>query len=291
MSLRDRLFETPGQRLGWTALSRAGSKLARALRGEVEILDPSKAVAEAASTALPAMTFSRTRTLLLKAAGYRLGEGSLVLGGLRLTGRGDHRTLFSIGAQSMITGPLHVDLEAAVHIGDHVYIGHDVSLLTVDHEIGHAGHRCGKHDRMPIFIRDGAWIGARVTVLPGVTIGAGAVVAAGAVVTRDVPEHTLVAGVPARVVRELPMEGIPASARKRHRRGPFVEMSARQQRGDLVGEGQAGGQPRGLDAEEIDQPRHAMVSRALYDEVLRRGPRWPQLGADAGVARLQRTRR
>lgn len=53
----------------------------------------------------------------------------------------------------------------------------------------------------PVVIGDGVWIGARATILKGVTIGDGAVVAAGAVVTRDVPAHSLVAGVPARVVR------------------------------------------------------------------------------------------
>ena len=52
-------------------------------------------------------------------------------------------------------------------------------------------------------IKDGAWLGARCTILPGVTVGEGAIVAAGAVVHRDVAPNTLVAGVPARVVKEL----------------------------------------------------------------------------------------
>ena len=54
-----------------------------------------------------------------------------------------------------------------------------------------------------ITIDDGAWIGSRVVILPGVHVGKGAVVAAGAVVTRNVPPQAMVAGVPARFVRDL----------------------------------------------------------------------------------------
>jgi maltose O-acetyltransferase len=254
-----------------------GTKLFSTLRSEVGPLGRAKLL-ETASGALPAMTFSRTRTLMLRAAGFRMGKRSMFLGSLRVTGRGDHRTLFSMGEDSIVTGPLHIDLEAEVRIGDRVYIGHDAALLTVDHRIGGEDKRCGKHDCRPIIIGDGVWLGARVTILPGVTVGAGAVVAAGAVVTRDVPANTLVAGVPARPLRALPSTDAEG--------GLSGEQAA-----DLVGEGQAGGEARGLDAEEIDQPGHAVVSRALYDEVLRRASGWAQLGADTRVARPQSTRR
>jgi acetyltransferase-like isoleucine patch superfamily enzyme len=53
-------------------------------------------------------------------------------------------------------------------------------------------------------IRSGAWIGARATILPGVTVGAGTIVAAGAVVAKSTPDNVLVAGVPARFVKNLP---------------------------------------------------------------------------------------
>ena len=69
--------------------------------------------------------------------------------------------------------------------------------------------RRGEHDwsttaSAPVRIRRGAWIGARAIVLKGVTVGVGSVVGAGAVVTKDVPDWTIVAGNPARVIREIP---------------------------------------------------------------------------------------
>jgi maltose O-acetyltransferase len=71
--------------------------------------------------------------------------------------------------------------------------------------------RAGDLKAEPVTIGDGAWIGARATILPGVTIGGGAVVAAGSVVTRDLPANVLAGGVPARVIRELTVEA-PLSA-------------------------------------------------------------------------------
>jgi maltose O-acetyltransferase len=258
----------------------ASARLLAVLREELEVFDPAKAAAQAVSAALPHLAFSRTRTLVLRGAGFRMGPRSRVMGSLMVTGRGDHRTLFSIGDECMITGPLMVDLEAPVRIGDRVHIGHDGLLLTVDHRIGSARQRCGASDRRPIVIEDGAWLGARVTVLPGVTIGAGSVVAAGAVVTRDVPPNTVVAGVPARVLRELPPLDGAASSRSGSEAGD-----------NLVGQGQAGGQSWRLDAEQVDQPRHAVVSRALYDEVVRGTSGWSQLGPDSGIPGPQSPRR
>jgi maltose O-acetyltransferase len=195
------------------------ARFVRALRREVELLDPRYALAEAVSAAIPQLAFSRTRTAILRAGGLRIGPRSLVMGELRVTGDGDRKSLLSIGSDSMITGPLRIDLGAAVHIGNHVYIGHDVAMLTVDHEIGPSSQRCGQHDRLPIVIHDGVWIASRVTILPGVTIGRGAVVAAGAVLTRDVPPDTLVAGVPAEAVRDLDQEGVAPVSRRRRESG------------------------------------------------------------------------
>ena len=80
-------------------------------------------------------------------------------------------------------------------------IGHKVVLATLDHDFmpEKRGNMTGK----PIVIGKNVWIGANVTVLGGVTIGDNAIVAAGAVVTKDVPENTIVGGIPTKVIKSI----------------------------------------------------------------------------------------
>jgi maltose O-acetyltransferase len=213
---------TPPQHEPTSRLSTTIARIWRAAREDVANLHARSLLAHAISAALPQLTFNRARTFVLRRGGLEIGPNSLVMGAIRLTGDGDPSELFSIGKGCVITGNLHVDLGASVRIGDRVYIGHDVALLTVDHLIGASDQRCGPRELLPIVIEDGVWIGSRVTVLPGVTVGAGAVVATGAVVTRAVPPDTLVAGIPAKVVRELE-SGVPLSVRKRRSTPPKKE--------------------------------------------------------------------
>ncbi|WP_276592205.1 sugar O-acetyltransferase [Nocardioides lijunqiniae] len=86
-----------------------------------------------------------------------------------------------------------------ISIGDGSLIGHGSTLTTLNHAVD--PDRRADMVPAPIVIGRQVWLGAAVTVVPGVTIGDGAIVGAGAVVTKDVPAHTIVAGVPARVVR------------------------------------------------------------------------------------------
>jgi maltose O-acetyltransferase len=118
-----------------------------------------------------------------------------------------------IGIDCTINGPCAINLDAPVTIGDRVHLGNDVLIITVSHEIGPPEHRCGEISRGPVTIQDGAWIAARVTLLPGITVGAGSVVTAGAVVVDDVPPNVLAGGVPARVLRRFEAHGVRADSR------------------------------------------------------------------------------
>lgn len=88
-----------------------------------------------------------------------------------------------------------------ITIEDRVFIAPKVSLLTEGHPISPEN----RHSLTvaPIHIKKNAWIGANATIMQGVTIGENAIVAAGAVVTKDVPDHTAVGGVPAKIIKTL----------------------------------------------------------------------------------------
>lgn len=99
-----------------------------------------------------------------------------------------------------------------VTIGDNVFVGPNVSLLTPVHPFRWQdrnpykkpdGIVTDKEYARPITIGDNCWIAGNVSVCGGVTIGEGSVIGAGSVVTRDIPPHSLAAGVPCRVIREI----------------------------------------------------------------------------------------
>ena len=117
---------------------------------------------------------------------------------------------------------------AGANVGKNVYIGQELivfdsgrtELLTIGNNVGiapcciiliHTAPGTPLHDqlypvqRKPVVIEDGVWIGARVTILGGVTIGKNSAVAAGSVVTRNVPPYTLVGGVPAVKIKKFPV--------------------------------------------------------------------------------------
>lgn len=91
--------------------------------------------------------------------------------------------------------------QGGIFIGNDCLLGHNVTLCTINHNPG--PDRRGDMEFKPIRIEDKVWLGANVTVCPGVTIGEGAIVAAGAVVTKDVAPRTVVGGVPAKNIKTI----------------------------------------------------------------------------------------
>jgi len=146
-----------------------------------------------------------------------VGAQATVLGRPRIDATnlviGDHFQVWSAHRQTLITGWGRITIGDRVFINSgaivfsvlEVTIGNDVALANEAYLMDTDSH--GLEGRpvkeAPVRIGDGSWIGARAVILPGVTIGRRCVVAAGAVVSRDVPDDTLVAGNPARVVRDL----------------------------------------------------------------------------------------
>lgn len=88
-----------------------------------------------------------------------------------------------------------------ITLGNDVFIAPKVNLITINHD-PNPENRSATYGR-PIVIEDKVWIGINSTILPGVTIGYGSIVGANSVVTRSVPPFTVVAGNPARVIKEI----------------------------------------------------------------------------------------
>lgn len=110
----------------------------------------------------------------------------------------------TIGKDVFINSGCHFQDQGSITIGDGSLIGHNVVLVTINHDLNPKENR--KNHYAPIKIGSHVWIGSNATVLSGVTVGDWAVIAAGAVVTKDVPARTVVGGVPAKILKAVPKE-------------------------------------------------------------------------------------
>jgi acetyltransferase-like isoleucine patch superfamily enzyme len=144
-----------------------------------------------------------------------VGEYCRLYGQIRLLGAGR----LSIGHHSFLGPASRIWCSENIEVGSHVLISHDVDIHDSDSHSQRwqdrrdelvANFERGDHSvpprvaTAPIHIQDDVWVGFKSSILKGVTIGRGAVVAAGSVVTKDVPPFTMVAGNPARIIKEVP---------------------------------------------------------------------------------------
>lgn len=102
-----------------------------------------------------------------------------------------------VGIHNTIIGP--------VKIGNHVNLAQGITVTALNHNFSDPNKRIDEQgiSTTPVTIGDDIWIGANAVILPGVTIGNHSVIAAGAVVTKDVPPHSLAAGVPAKIIKTI----------------------------------------------------------------------------------------
>jgi acetyltransferase-like isoleucine patch superfamily enzyme len=164
-----------------------------------------------------------------------VGENTKITGAIE---KRDPKSVVVIGKNCLMEGLLVTEIASSrIDIADNVFIGAGTTFECVTHisieEDAMISYQCllmdsdnhsisyskrkndlsnfqnkkhdwGKAKSAPIRVNKGAWVGARSIIMKGVTIGEGAVVGAGSVVTKDVPAWTIVAGNPARVIREIP---------------------------------------------------------------------------------------
>ncbi len=140
--------------------------------------------------------------------GVEIGAGTLVMHHAELhvyNFRNLPRAGIRIGRNSLIGEFNVLRGQGGITIGDRVYLSPLVQVLAVNHVFDDPGRPFTEQGitAQGIVIEDDVWVGAGAIILDGVRIGRGAVVGAGAVVAEDVPPHTLVAGVPARVIRPI----------------------------------------------------------------------------------------
>ncbi|KKU10541.1 MAG: acetyltransferase (isoleucine patch superfamily) [Candidatus Woesebacteria bacterium GW2011_GWB1_45_5] len=135
------------------------------------------------------------RKLFYLLAGVKVGRGSTVHMWASFFDPGN----ISIGEDTIIGDHAFLDGRAPLKIGSHVDIASSIMIYNSEHDL--EGEDFSAREE-PVEIGDYVFVGPRAIILPGVKIGKGAVVAAGAVVTKDVPEFTIVGGVPAKTIGE-----------------------------------------------------------------------------------------
>ncbi len=174
-----------------------------ALREEVGNFHPRLLLMRMVLFPLPTGVGPRLRARVMSLFGFSLGKGTLFADMPSISGgKGLFKNLRT-GKECWINVQTFLELHAPVTLGDRAGLGQQSMILTQRHHLGSPARRYAELEALPVTIGAGVWVGARAMILPGVTIGDGAVIAAGAVVTKDVPANTVVAGVPAAVVREL----------------------------------------------------------------------------------------
>ncbi len=143
--------------------------------------------------------FYKKKRKIMKKLGFKIGEGTKIVGPIFCTGQ------LEIGENCWIGRNFTVNGNGKVVIGDNCDIAPDVSFLTGGHKIGKKERRAGDGESYEIKIGAGSWIGARSTLLGNIEIGTNSVVAACTCVNKNIEPNTLCGGVPAKIIKQLPL--------------------------------------------------------------------------------------
>ena len=144
---------------------------------------------------LPHIPFWTVRNFWMRCLKMKIGKGTFVMKRVYIM----TPQQLTIGQYSHINRGCLLDARGGIIIGNNVSVSHNVSIMSGSHDY-HSKKFRGRF--LPIKIEDYVWIGNNAVILQNVTIGKGAVVCAGAVVTRDVEPYSVVAGIPARKIKE-----------------------------------------------------------------------------------------
>ncbi len=137
-----------------------------------------------------------------------------------------HRIIGNIKGEVVITAPFYADYGYNISVGENFYTNHNVTILdgakvtfgdnvfiapncvfsTAGHPLDAEQRNKGLEIALPITVGDNVWIGANVSVLPGVKIGSNTVIAAGSTVNKDIPDGVIAAGTPCKIIREITEE-------------------------------------------------------------------------------------
>lgn len=144
-------------------------------------------------------TLNAVKALFLRMVGAKVGRRVVFYPGVWIApGRN-----LKLGNDVDLAKDVLITTSGGVTIGDRTLVGYRTQILSTNHAIppGRQQIFSSGRSQKPVTIGSDAWIGGNCMILPGVTIGDGAVVAGGSVVTRDVEAYTIVAGVPAKLIR------------------------------------------------------------------------------------------
>lgn len=139
------------------------------------------------------------RNFFYRLSGIKMGKGAVIHIGARFFLPKN----IEIGEGTIIGDNAFLDGRAKIKIGKQVDIASSVMIYNSEHDLSDPSFTAIEE---PVTIGDYVFIGPRVIIMPGVTVGKGAVIAGGAVVTKDVPENTIVGGVPAKFIGQRPLK-------------------------------------------------------------------------------------